>query len=60
MLWVEAFLAIEIKVCQMNGRSRAHFAVALAGATLGLAVHEANRAPNRSADGAERLAYVDR
>ena len=60
MLGVEAFLAVEIKVCQMNGRGRVQFAVALARATLGLAVHEANRAPNRSADGAERLAYVDR
>ena len=60
MLWVEAFLAIEIKVRQMNGRRRARFAVASARATLGFAVHEANRAPNRSADGAERLANVDR
>ena len=60
MLWVEAVLAIEIEVRQMNGRRRAHFAVASAGATLRLAVHEANRAPNRSPDGAERLTYVDR
>ena len=60
MLGVEAFLAIEVEIRQMDSWRRAHFAVASARATLGLAVHETNRPPNRTADGAERFAYVDR